>query len=73
MRRDAASRAQSGAFGEFRPDFRDRPGCFECLAKWIGASGLERSQFFAPLRDELIFVFHPGRANLERSPEMNSL
>ena len=69
---DAAGGAQGGAFREFLAHLGDRAGSFVSAAERVRAARLERFQFFAPLRDETVFVVHLWAANLKRWFEMNS-
>ncbi len=69
---DAAGGAQGGAFGEFFAHFGDRAGSFVSAAEGVRAARLKRFQFFAPLRDQAVFVVHLRAANLKRWFEMNS-
>jgi hypothetical protein len=69
---DTASRAKHGAVGEFFAHLRDSAGGFVSVAEGVRAARLESFQFFAPLRDETVFVVHLRAANLKRWFEMNS-
>src|SRR5438046_1173180 len=59
--RDAARGAERCALGKFFAHFSDRARSFERLSERIRSALLERLHFFAPQRDELIFVLHCPR------------
>ena len=70
MRRDPAGGAQGCALGKFFSHLADGAGRFEAAPKRIRPACLERLEFFAPLRDEIVFVVHRGLRLFSTFPEI---